>query len=86
MFDISPTLHNSVSRLWLCPPGNHPVVDLYGSFELKLADFLFKGFFHKNAAPYLTMGPKKGRRVRKIEVPIDSISEFELGHIWADIQ
>ena len=25
------------------------------------------------------MGPKKGRRVRKREVPTDSVSEFELG-------
>ena len=25
------------------------------------------------------MGPQKGRRVRKIEVPIDSVPEFELG-------
>ena len=24
------------------------------------------------------MGPKKGRRMRKIEVPTDSVSEFEL--------
>ena len=30
MFDISPTLHESVSGPWLCPPGNPPVVDLYG--------------------------------------------------------
>ena len=26
------------------------------------------------------MGSKKGRRVRKIEVPTDSVPEFELGH------
>ena len=25
------------------------------------------------------MGPKKGRRVRKIEVPTDKVPEFELG-------
>ena len=25
------------------------------------------------------MGPKKGRRVRKIEVPTDTVPEFELG-------
>ena len=35
MFDISPTLHNSVATLWLCPPGNRPVMDLYG-LSLKL--------------------------------------------------
>ena len=32
------------------------------------------------------MGPKKGRRVRKIEVPTDSVPEFELGDTAADIQ
>ena len=36
-------------------------------------------------AYYLTMGPKKGRRVRKIEVPTDSVPEFELGDTVADI-
>ena len=41
---------------------------------------LFVLFNENNAAYYLTMGPKKGRRVRKIEVPIDSVPEFELGH------
>ena len=30
MSDISPTLRDSVSRLWLRPPGNCPVLDLYG--------------------------------------------------------
>ena len=30
MFDISPTLHDSASGLLLRPPGNHPVVGLYG--------------------------------------------------------
>ena len=29
LFGISPTLHDSVSGLCLCPPGNHPVMDLY---------------------------------------------------------
>ena len=38
------------------------------------------------AAYYLTMGPKKGRRVRKIEVPTDSVPEFELLDTAADIQ
>ena len=28
MFDISQTLHKSVSGLWLHPLGNYPVVDL----------------------------------------------------------
>ena len=33
------------------------------------------------------MGPKKDRRaVRRIEVPIDSVPEFELGDTAADIQ
>ena len=32
------------------------------------------------------MGPKKGRKVRKIEVPTDSVPEFELGDTAADIQ
>ena len=32
------------------------------------------------------MGPKKGRRVRKIEVSTDSVPEFELGDTAADIQ
>ena len=27
------------------------------------------------------MGPNKGRRVRKIEIPTDSVHEFELGDI-----
>ena len=32
------------------------------------------------------MGPKKGRRERKIEVPTDSVPKFELGDTAADIQ
>ena len=32
------------------------------------------------------MGPTKGRRVRKTEVSTDSVPEFELGDIEADIQ
>ena len=32
------------------------------------------------------MGPKKGRRVRKIEVPTDSVPEFEKGVTVAGIQ
>ena len=32
------------------------------------------------------MGPKKGRRVKKIEVPTDSVPELELGHTAVDIQ
>ena len=32
------------------------------------------------------MGPKKGRRVRKIEVPTGSVPEFELGDTETDIQ
>ena len=32
------------------------------------------------------MGTKKGKRVRKIEVPTDSVPEFELGDTVADIQ
>ena len=31
------------------------------------------------------MGSRKGRRVRKIEVPTDSVPEFELGDTAADI-
>ena len=33
MFDIAPTLHESVSGHWLHPPQNCPVVDLYGLSE-----------------------------------------------------
>ena len=43
-------------------------------------------FFYENAAHYLTMGPKKGRRLRKIEVPTDSVPEFELADTAEDIQ
>ena len=32
------------------------------------------------------MGPKKGRRVRKIEVSTNSVPECELGDTAADIQ
>ena len=32
------------------------------------------------------MGPKKGRRVRKIEVPTDSVPKFELWDTAANIQ
>ena len=32
------------------------------------------------------MGPKKGRRVRKIEVPTDSVPKFDLGDTAVDIQ
>ena len=32
------------------------------------------------------MGPKNGRRVRKIEIQTDSPPEFELGDTAADIQ
>ena len=32
------------------------------------------------------MVPKKGRRVREIEVPTYSVPEFELGDTAADIQ
>ena len=42
-------------------------------------------FYENAAAYYLTMGPKNGRRVRKIEVPTDSVPEFELGDTAADI-
>ena len=34
----------------------------------------------------MPMGCKKSRRVRKIEVSTDSVSEFELGDIVVDIQ
>ena len=57
---------------------------------LKLADFILFNrfwFFYKNtAAYYLTMGPKKGRRVRKIEAPTGNVHEFQLGDIADDIQ
>ena len=44
-------------------------------------------FFAKNTAVYyLTMGPKKGGRVRKIEVSTNSVPECELGDTAADIQ
>ena len=45
----------------------------------------FRILFLQNAA-YLTMGPKKGRRVRKIEVPTDSVPEFEQGDTASDIE
>ena len=32
------------------------------------------------------MGPKKGRRVRKIEGPTDSVPEFEQGNTAVDRQ
>ena len=32
------------------------------------------------------MDPKKGRRVRKIKVPTDSVPEFELGYTVTDLQ
>ena len=32
------------------------------------------------------MGPKKGSRVRKIEIPTNTPTEFELGDMAADIQ
>ena len=32
------------------------------------------------------MYPKKGTRVRKIEVPTDRVPEFELGDTAADVQ
>ena len=32
------------------------------------------------------MGPKKGRQLRKIETPTDSVPEYELGDTAADIQ
>ena len=32
------------------------------------------------------MGPKKSRKVRKIEVPTDSVPKFELGDTAVDIQ
>ena len=42
--------------------------------------------FYKNAAYYLSVGAKKGRRIRKIEVSTNSGSEFELRDRVADIQ
>ena len=38
--------------------------------------------FYKNAAQYLTIGPKKGIRVRKLQAPTDTVSEFVLGTQW----
>ena len=44
-------------------------------------------FFARNtAAYYLKIGPKKGRRVRKIAVPTASVPEFELGDTAMNIQ
>ena len=34
----------------------------------------------------MTKGPKKGRRVKKIEISTESVPEFELGDTVADIQ
>ena len=52
-----------------------------------MIDFRFYDFFLQNAA-YLTkkIGPKKDRRVRKIEVPTDSVPKFQLGDTVADVQ
>ena len=46
----------------------------------------FSFFCENSAAYYLTVGPKIGRRERKIDVPTDNIPEFELGDTAADIQ
>ena len=46
----------------------------------------FRFFFYENTAYYLTMGSKKARRVRKIQVQTDSVPVFELGDTVADIQ
>ena len=44
-------------------------------------------FFTRNtAAYYLTIGPKKGRRVGKLDVPTDSVPKFELGDTAVNIQ
>ena len=37
MFNISPTLNNSVSRPWICPSGNRHVVGLYGLSDTLLS-------------------------------------------------
>ena len=52
---------------------------------MKLADFIFY-VFNENVAYDLTMGSRKHRRVRKIEVPTDSVPEFEQGDTAAVIQ
>ena len=43
-------------------------------------------FFYKMLLLQRKMGPKKGCRVRKIEVPIETPPEFELGDTVADVQ
>ena len=43
-------------------------------------------FYKIDAVYYFTMGLKKGRRVRKIEVPTCSVPEFELGDTATDNQ
>ena len=42
-------------------------------------------FFSQNAAFTKKMGPKKSRRVRNIDVPTDTLQEFELGDRWWQI-
>ena len=46
----------------------------------------FRIFVLQKRCYYLTMSPKKGRRVRKIEVSNDSVPEFELRGTAMDIQ
>ena len=41
---------------------------------------------YKNATYYIIMGPKKDRRVRKMEVSTDSVPKYELVDTVTDIQ
>ena len=45
----------------------------------KLGRLVIRIFFYKTLLQQRKMGLKKGRRVRKTEVPTDSVPEFELG-------
>ena len=54
MFDIAPAFHNSVSRPWLRPPGNCPVVDLYGlSVTLPFLSYTVSVLFERTFKPVL---------------------------------
>ena len=54
MFDISPTLQDFVSGLWLHPPGNRPILDLYGlSVTLHLLSCTVTVLFGRTCCPVL---------------------------------
>ena len=55
---VLPTLHNSVSGLWLLPPGNHPIVDRYGlSVTLPVLSYTVTRIIDKSAL--CQIGPRQ---------------------------